>query len=225
MEITTLYDLIKSELYIRGFDELVNEGKFTFYNEEYAFMKKVARFDEDVQKIINDLFQNERLLDDEADKHFKRLFVTNFIDRSIKTQTVEMFSNRIVKTFMMNDEFINHVYDINSFLTGETTSESDNENESKTIGSNNSENVNKNASANLPQSQSSFNINDDEIEYPNEVNTSKNRDTSSNESETNSKGKNKTINRTYSLDNLAKIKGMLEVVFIDFDKNCFMQTF
>lgn len=225
MKITTLYDLIKMELHERGFDELVNDGKFTFYNNEYAFMKKISRFDEDVQSIVNDLFQGERLIDDEADRHFKRLFVTKFIDRTIKTQTMDMFSNRIVQTFLLNDEFINHIYDINSFLTGVTTSENKDITESHSTGKNNAENVNRSARTELPQTQVNVNVDSTELEYANEFNLSKNQDNSNNENESNSTSERNSVNRSYSMDNLIKIKGLLESVFVDFDRNCFTQIF
>ncbi len=211
---TTLYQFISSELQLKGLNELENDGKFTFFDSDYSFMQKIARYDEDVKEIVNhNIFRKNRLLDEQADDHFKQAFLNRFLDKSIKTQTIELFSNKVIFTFMMHDEFINHVYDVNSFLTNETISDT------VSKGNNQSSNENRNARADLPQNQVNVNVESTELEFANEFAISKNKDTSNNESES------KSTNRHYSMDNLVKINGLLESVFVEFDKNCFMQVF
>jgi len=237
-----LYDVIHSELDLRGFNELENNGKWTFHDPSFSFMKKISDYDKDIQDIMEGLiFKGERLIDENADKHFKKTFLLHFLNKSINAQTIEDFSMKVRTTFLMNDEFINHIYDINSFLTNEQTSEQTGENDSITKGKTKNEqtgknegvNENRNARTDLPQSQVNVNLDDTELDYANEFNLSKSKDGATNENtsigenenETIGKTKGNTISRQYSMDNLIKIKGLLESVFIEFEKNCFMQVF
>lgn len=211
---TTLYDLIHSELIQNGFNEFENDEGFTFFNPENAFIKKVMKYDEDVERIVNEkFFQNEKLKDDESDKHFKKTFVNKFLNNSIQTQTIESFASKVVYTFLVNNDYIDNVYDVNRFVSGESTSNATNEEE------NNSSNENRNARSDLPQSQHTVNVDNTELDFANEFTLMKSKDKGNNKSQ------NNTTNKQYNVENLIKIKGLLEMVFIDFNKNCFKQVF
>ncbi len=45
---TTLMDILRSELIKRGENEFINDGRLTFFDDKYAFIEKVAKFDDDV---------------------------------------------------------------------------------------------------------------------------------------------------------------------------------
>lgn len=53
---TTLMDILRSELIKKGENEFINNGRLTFFDNDYAFIEKVARFDDDVYNIVTSRF-------------------------------------------------------------------------------------------------------------------------------------------------------------------------
>lgn len=108
---TTLMEIIQSELQRNGFNEFVNDGKLTFDNQEYAFIQKVLRFDDDVKKIVdNTFFKGFRFNDERIDRYFKEAFTTRFLDREIGRQTVEAFASLVLYETIIREEYIYTVF-------------------------------------------------------------------------------------------------------------------
>lgn len=107
----TLMEIIQSELQNMGRDEFINKGHLTFNDSEFAFIQKVLRYDEDVQKIVNRVFfKGFRFNDERIDRYFKESFVTRFIDREIGRQTVEAFASQVLYVTLTREDYIYTVF-------------------------------------------------------------------------------------------------------------------
>lgn len=208
---TTVFEILKSELINTGHNEFYTNNRIVFYDDDFSFIKKIMKYDEDIEKIVNRIFfQDEKLLNSKSDKEFKKTFVNKFLNRQISRQTVEDFSSQVLYTFLNNYDYINRVYDdIEKYLTGETVQD--------TKASDSKVNDNRTLMSTLPQSEINLNVNDSELTYGDTNTITKNK----NDGENNSNSKTNNFN----IDNLIKLKGLLEIVFDDFDRNCFLQIF
>lgn len=107
----TLMEIIQSELQNMGHDEFVNNGHLTFNDSEFAFIQKVLRYDEDVQKIVNRVFfKGFKFTDERIDRYFKESFVTRFLDREIGRQTVEAFASQVLYVTLTREDYIYTVF-------------------------------------------------------------------------------------------------------------------
>lgn len=108
---TTLNEYINGELMRMDKDEFINDGKLTIFDEEFQFIQKIIKFDEDVYKIVNEkIFKNLKFEDEKVDKHFKKSFITRFLDREINRQTIEAFASQVVYITLTHEEYINTVF-------------------------------------------------------------------------------------------------------------------
>ena len=108
---TTLMEIIQSELQRNGFNEFVNDGKLTFDNKDFAFIQKVLRFDDDVKKIVDEMFfKGFKFNDERIDRYFKEAFTTRFLDREIGRQTVEAFAGLVLYETIIREEYIHRVF-------------------------------------------------------------------------------------------------------------------
>jgi len=182
----TLYNIVYSELMKNGYDEIVDEdGNLVFFDDEYQMMSKIMNYDEDVQHIMDYMFNELSLTKREHDLHFKKVFFYRFINRKINRQTIESFKFELMSTFLSNQDFINRIYtDVELYLTqtqlNEQTNEQNNQEDSEqnneeTDESRNKENTqqsnkqntegnttsdNRQAYADLPQNNVQIDVND-----------------------------------------------------------------
>lgn len=206
---TTLYEIIHSELIGQGHDEFVNNNRLVFQDSDFSFINKIMVYDEDVQAIVDDLFFKGLKLDNvESDKKFKRTFINKFYNREIAFQTLENFAAQMIYVTLSNIDYINTVYDnIEDFILGKK------ENTSNTSDSNTSDN--RNLTSTLPQSNVNLNVDNSELDFGDTNTIQKTKTTSNNN--------NESTNVDYNLDNLLKSSALLEHVFIEYDKKCFLQ--
>lgn len=286
---STLMEIITSELQNKGHNEFVNNGLLSFNNQDYAFIQKVLRFDDDVEEIVtNQLFKGFRFNDKKVDKYFKQAFLTRFMEREIGRQTVEAFSSQVLYVTLTREDYIYTVFSSEMYKFLEQHSESvsedkgrgqentteqgnskqrqqskshdeyeDNSHNTHSDESHNngqSTDDNRSANATLPQSEVNINVDNTSLNYADENTISRNKNTheddntSSGKSDTNSDGtkdgtsdvltngendskrntqqqnvsNHESLNKTYLIDNLEKIKNMREEVFNIFDKKCFL---
>ena len=108
---TTLNEYINGELMRMNKDEFINNGKLTIFDDEFQFIQKIIKFDDDVYKIVNEkIFKNLKFEDEKVDKHFKKSFITRFLDREINRQTIEAFASQVVYITLTHEEYINTVF-------------------------------------------------------------------------------------------------------------------
>ena len=108
---TTLNEYINGELMRMDKDEFINDGKLTIFDEEFQFIQKIIKFDDDVYKIVNEkIFKNLKFEDEKVDKHFKKSFITRFLDREINRQTIEAFASQVVYITLTHEEYIKTVF-------------------------------------------------------------------------------------------------------------------
>lgn len=223
---TTLFDIIQSELILRGHDEFTNDGKWTFFDDRFSFIKKIMKYDDDVKEIVNEvIFHGEKLEDEMIDDEFKKTFIKKFLENSINRQTVEAFSLQVVYTLYANKDYIMNVYKVNDFLLNKRENDNTGENNSTNTTVSDSMTDNRNLHSDLPQTEVNLNVDDTELDYGTTNTISRNKDRGNTETVSKQNDNNKSNSIEYNIDSLIKIKGLLEIVFIDFNKNCFMQSF
>lgn len=235
MVTTTLYKIIQSELFKQGNNEFEGDspntsvfplGKFNYYDDDYQFLAKVLKYDDDVESIVNWLFNGLSLNKDEFDLHFKKAFIYRFANRQINKQTIESFKMDLITTFLVNEDFINRMYeDVDLFLTQTGENSQKNIQESKHINDSTSTTDNRQAYADLPQSSTNLNVDDDVMKYATDNTISKNKQTNKQKSDDLATGTTRGSNKSYHLDELMKTKGMLENILDLFDRKCFLQVF
>lgn len=108
---STLMEIIQSELQNKGYNEFINKGHLSFNDSEFAFIQKVLRYDEDVQKIVNNtIFKGFKFNDERVDQYFKEAFITRFMDREINRQTVEAFASQVLYVTLTREDYIYTVF-------------------------------------------------------------------------------------------------------------------
>lgn len=221
----TLFDYIQSELIKQGFDEFVDsDGNLILFDEEFQFMTKILSYDEDVEKIVNRLFNGVSLDQREHDQHFKKSFLYRFLNRQINRQTIESFKVELMATFLVNQNYINTVYsDLDLFITQGQTSESDHLQENDQQSNSGSMTDNRQAYAELPQSNVQLDVDSTVMDYANDNTISRNKQTSDQETKGKTISNTKGTNKTYQMDNLFKSSGIMEKILNIFDRKCFLQ--
>lgn len=224
---TTLFNHIKSELIKDDYKEQVRRGnhkiqntnfEFLWYEHDKQYVNKIMQFDQDVKEIVNDLFGGHMLDRYDHDDHFKKRFLNHFVKRQINTKTIEEFKFKLLSVFLNHRDFINTMYhDLDKYI--HQTYENKQNNRQSNKGSSTTDN--RQAFADLPQTSTNLDVDDTVMEYPTDNTISRNKE---NQDET-TDGRTTTQNRTYSLDEWFKTYGLLEHVFNEFDKKCFLQIF
>ena len=226
MRTTTLFNFIQSELIKRGFNEFVNkDGHLVFFDSDYQFMTKIFSYDDDVSEIVDDLFNGMNLDDQVHDNHFKKSFIYRFINRQINRQTIEAFQLELLSVFMINQKYINTVYnDLEDYILQKNISNSDNEQKNNQVNSGSTTTDNRSAFADLPQSTANLDINNTTMQYPSDNTISRSKQTNQQETDGSTTNESNSENRSYSLDELFKSNGVLENILNIFDIKCFLQV-
>lgn len=258
---STLMEIIQSELQNKGHNEFINKGHLSFNDSEFAFIQKVLRYDEDVQKIVNrTIFKGFRFNDERLDHYFKEAFVTRFIDREINRQTVEAFASQVLYVTLTREDYIYTVFssEMLKFVEqhNETTSEdrgigrenateqgkTKDTQQQKTHDEyvDNTKNDRRNANTTLPQSEVNINVDNTVLDYAdtndisrdkgkndgNKNGTLDNINNGESDTQRNTQSENtanhESLNKTYLIDNLEKIKDMRDEIFDIYDKKCFL---
>lgn len=224
---TRLFNIIQSELINNGVDEFIDEnGKIIFFENDKQITRKILLYDNDVQKVVNELMIGIELENPEHDMHFKKAFVYKFINRRINRQTVEAFQFELFSTFLTQQDYINTIYqDLDKYILkqseGEQTNNQNNTQTSTSVSSNDS----RSAYANLPQSNLNLDVDNTNMETADDNTVSRSKQATDNTNENNTSGNSNDSSKQYALDELIKSKDLLKNVFDMFDVNCFMQIF
>lgn len=218
MELTTsLYNFIQTELIKQGLNEFEDaEGRLILFDKKHQFMQKIISYDEDVAKIVDDLFLNLSLENAENDYHFKKTFLLRFVNRKINRQTIEAFQLELMNVFLTNEFYINQVYqDLDKYMTGTTDSDQINKqiNDGTTISDH------RQAYAELPQNSVNINVDDTVMTSASDNTISRNKQSNQQAID----GNTKTESKNYALDQLIKSSQIMEQIFLTFDKKCFLQ--
>lgn len=225
MRTTTLFNFIQSELIKKGFNEFVDkDGNLVFFDSDHQFMSKILSYDEDISKIVDEIFNGMNLDDPFHDEHFKKYFLYRFINRQINKQTIEAFKLELLSVFMSNQKYINMVYnDLEDYIHQKNISNSENEQKNSQVNSGSSTSDNRSAFADLPQSTPNLDVNNTSISYATDNTISRNKQTNQQETEGLTTNESNSENKSYSLDELFKSNGVLENILNIFDIKCFLQ--
>lgn len=250
----SLMDIIQTELINNGLNEFVNviNGKkqINYAHDNFKFIRKVAQYDEDVQRVVNEMFfMNFKLQNDKADLFFKHSFVTRFLDREIANQTVDLFANHLVGQMITDEPFIINLYEnMDKYLisyndndnVNNTDSISDvkNENEtnSNTISNSDTHDGFNRANADLPQDNTDLDLNKNSVDYANNIDVNRGYNNNKSNTVNNEQGntKSNTISNdktnssgnatSYNADVLDKLNVQWDNLFNKYDKKLFLQV-
>ena len=222
-----LYDYYKSKLIEKGLNEFISEtGELILFDNEVQFTTKILKFDDDIKKITNELFNQLMLEDDFKDNHFKRNFLMKFIHRKIGTQTIEMFQMELMTTFLTYEHYINSLYnDLEKYILNENISNSQSAGDSSDESISNNITKNRQAFTTLPQNNINIDLNNDVLRSADDNTISNNStdSTTTNTSKNNSESMNNS--KSYNLDQLVKSNHLFNNILDEFDKRCFYQLF
>lgn len=223
---TTLYNVIRSELIKEGFNEFVDgDGNLIIFEEESQFMTKILNYDSDVQNIVEKLFTGASLTNRENDEHFKKTFLYRFLNRQINFQTIESFRISLLSTFLMNQHYMNTVYaDLDNYITQSQINENTNKqtNEQRTDGSTTADN--RQAYAQLPQNNVQLDVDSTIMESANDNTISRNKQVNQQENTGETTGESRSENKSYQLNALLQSSTIMENIFNEFDRKCFLQV-
>lgn len=222
---TTLFNILKSELQNKGFNEFVDpDGNLVLFDPEHQFMNKILKYDEDVAEIVDHLFNGASLNQREYDTHFKKSFVFRFLNRKINRQTVESFKVELMVTFMMKQGLINSVYnDLEKYITQEQINESTNKQSNEQMNQGESTTDNRQAYAQLPQDHVNLDVDDTIMNSANDNTISRNKQTNNQTNQDETNGETRSENKVYQLDMLVQGNGLMEEILNQFDVKCFNQ--
>lgn len=222
----TLYDVIKSELIQQGHNEFKNsDGKLVFFDVKYQFIQKILRYDEDVSDIVDHLFNGISLTHREHDQHFKRLFISKFLNRRINRQTIESFKFQLMTCYMTNETLLNRYYsDMDKYVTGVQENSNTNEQTNKQNSDGQTTSDNRQAFANLPQNNVQLDVDNTVMTSASDNSISRNKQVNSQNSDGEVKGQSNSQSKQYHYDLLVKSSRVMENLLNDFDKACFMQV-
>lgn len=206
---TTLYDILQSELIMQGFDEFENNGRLTAFDDDFAFMKKMQRFDADIKSIVTDKFFNGFTFSTLVDETFKKMFLHKFMNREIQTQTMEVFSSNVSFFCMANEHYIEELFqNLDDYIRAKTT------NTSTQLG--NSTTQSRDIFSTLPQDEINISLNDPDLDFADTNHIAK--------SGTIQDGSSEAESNSFNLDNLLKTNGLIEELFRRIDRECFLQV-
>lgn len=206
---TTIFEIIKSELIHSGKKEFYNDNKLTFFDDDFQFIKKIAKYDKDVELIVTKrIFLDFYFDNKELDIFFKQTFCNMFSNREIGRQTLEDFAMVLQTNMLTMQEYIILLYEnYKDMLKGKSQTTS--------IRNNETSDAYRNLYSTLPQDNVNLNVKDTVLNYGD------NNTISLTQNESNAVNNDTTIK--FDLDTLLKSKLIFKDIFYEIDKTCFLQ--
>lgn len=211
----SLYNILESELVKAGLDPWFNKetNQLIKHGGSDAIIYRLASFDDDSYKVVNKaIFAGVTTGNDEADRYFKHMFVTRFMLREIKFQTLDIFRAKATSLLLSDSQYINQLftkYDqlVNGTATGNTKANS-NSNGSK---------EERSANSTLPQDNTGLDLNNDVVDYADDTRYLKEK----HQDESNSN--QDSFNEKVDVNNLLALRNEWEKVLNKYDYELFRQ--
>ena len=246
----TLNEFLISELQKMGRNEIVNGNHITAFDENYAFQKKIIRYDNDVKHITdNYIFYDFLLETNESDETYKKMFINKFLNREINRQTIESFAGLLYSFNLEHQNYINIIFsnDIEMYLNNaqtrdyikDTTDDNINvlDKDSNTLMNSTDTNINDNRSldSTLPNNEVNLNVDNTILDYGDKNTISRNKlhdekeqttDNVENALTTNNNVGNeisKEITKTFNIQSLNDLYFLRTKLLKDMDKLLFLQ--
>ena len=222
----TLHDYVKSELLKAGHNEFMDEsGKLIFFDRSKQIVNKLIQYDSDVQAVMDDLFTLTVLDDPAHDQHFKRVFLTRFMHRQIKRQTIEAFQALLVSTVLTHQPYIQSLYaDLDKYVTQKQLSDNRTNQQNTQESDGQTSTDNRQAFSDLPGNTVNLDVTDTVMASANDNTISRNSQTNKQESKGQTDTDSHSESIQYNLDTLMKSNGLLDRLLIQFDLACFKQS-
>lgn len=219
---TTLMDILQGELHRSGKREFYESDQLHFFDDDFAFIQKVMNYDPDVRKIVDRIFfRGYKFPSDHADVNFKKSFVNRFLNREIAFQTVEVFSARVVSKCINQETYITECFDkLDDFINDVGQSKTSSESTTKSDATDTQDR--RELDSDLPANNINLNVDDTVLDYGNQNNISRNKGV--NNATSNTISNSQTDTKKADIDSLQKANKIIEMIFDDFDKDCFLQV-
>lgn len=249
---TTIYEILASEGYKHGFNDFIAPDGFHLmnYGDNAAFINKVNAYDKDIQSWANAaLFAGNALASAGADAFFKKEFVTRFINREIKYQTLDLWRIKLTAEMVRYDQWLSSTYDnfykvytnekdgkttgnllanqvntSNTDFTGNATTDTD------------SQTRHRDLDATLPQNETSLSLDSNDVPYADSRKDSKDKsnthsvtdtknvtDTTANQ-DTKQDTTGTSLDINFDIETVNKIYKVYTPVFNELDRKLFLQV-
>lgn len=188
-------------------NELFQNGKIVAFDDNFAFIKKAMKYDEDVHEVVTDfIFLGYEFSTSGIDKKFKKTFVNRFLNKQIEFQTIELFSSTLLSIIFTYEAHIESIYsDMEKYFNAQSESETTNQGTSQSDS--------RYLASELPQNNINLNVDDTVLNYGNQNNISRNKNKD--------EGSSKTVSKQYNLESLLKAKTLIDDVFTEIERKCF----
>ena len=248
----SIYELLASEAYKHGFNDFLDPDGFHLltYGDNLAFINKLNTFDKDIQSWANiALFAGNKLSSTGADFFFKKEFVTRFVNREIKYQTVDVWRIALTAEMVKYDQWLSNTYD-NFFkvYTGEKdgkttgnlhanqTNTSNTDFTGKATTDTTGQTRHRDLDATLPQNETSLSLDSDDVPYADNRKDSK--DKTNNHSVTDTKNVTDTtadqntqqdttgtsLDIAFDIETVGKIYKVYDPILKELDRKLFLQV-
>ena len=248
---TSIYELLASEAYKHGFNDfLAPDGMHLItYGDNLAFINKLNAYDKDMQAWANSaLFACHKLTSEGADAFFKKEFVTRFVNREIKYQTVDIWRIALTAEMIKYDQWLSATFDnfykvytnekdgkTTGNLLANQTNTSNTDFTGKATTDTTNQTRHRDLDATLPQNETSLSLDSDDVPYADNRKDSK--DKSATRSVTDTKNVTDTtadqntkqdttgtsLDIAFDIETVGKIYKVYDPILKELDRKLFLQ--
>lgn len=233
---STPFKIISSELNRQGLSEFKNtiNNVNIIGGRENAYIHKIIDYDTDVKNVVDNIFFHGFKFENiQADLNFKKSFITKFLHREIKFQTIDLFSSMLVSESIQSEKYINILFsdEIEKYLTNLNIRESENNTNATSTNQNDtlytSIDDNRQITGTIPQNEINLDLNDDTLTFADTNAISKDKTENNTSNTSNSNNTNNFVGldkqNAYNLESLQKYYAQKNKILQEFDKKLFLQ--
>lgn len=218
---STLLEIIVGELGQNPCEnDFFKNNQITFFSVDDSFITRLLKYEEPVIKDLCDWlifgwFKFDEIIDEEnpenntnINDYFKKMFITRFIDREIKFQTIDLFRHKCVYKMMSMKDYIELVLtDLKIFAL--------NTKKYKAKSKDGSLDKNRNVFQDQPQNQINLDLTNDVFNFA--------TNNGAGNSDHNGWKREKNVTEEYDPAKLKEIMNIIENIFKEFDRYLFLQ--
>lgn len=223
----TLFDYLKSELKNSGINEVEGFDELLFVDSNNSHIYMIMKYTKEVQSIVNNrIFHGYKLPTEKSDLLFKQAFVNRFLHRQIKYQTIEVFSSQVLAYTINQTFYLDNAYsNLDKFFSNLSNSETDSVSQNLSESEQKALRDYRNLFSDLPQDNINLNVDNTVLDYGTNNTISRNKDTTNNNSQNDATANTTTTATNFNIDVFAKSFNILEEIFKEFQRKCFLNVY
>lgn len=206
---TTILEILQAKAARSGYNAFIaDDGTFRLADDGTSIISQIAQYSDFIKDISSyEIFGGFVFKDKNVDIFVKRLFLSRFLNREIKFQTIDLFRNKLVFLLAENEQWFTNVYNkFEKMFDGENNSNSSDDEHSLNEG--------RGANSTLPQDNTQLDLSSDIVEYADDTQYNRGKtDTTKNSASTSTSASTGVIQ---ALDNvyLKKFKEFESALFL-----------